>query len=41
VLHLLYARFCHRFLHEIGVLPTAEPFKKLFHQGLIMGEDGE
>jgi len=41
VLHLLYARFWHRFLHEIGVLPTAEPFKKLFHQGLIMGEDGE
>ena len=41
VLHLLYARFWHRFLYEIGVLPTAEPFKKLFHQGLIMGEDGE
>ncbi|NBY36528.1 MAG: leucine--tRNA ligase [Verrucomicrobia bacterium] len=41
VLHLLYARFWHRFLHEIGVVPTAEPFKKLFHQGLIMGEDGE
>jgi leucyl-tRNA synthetase len=41
VLHLLYARFWHRFLHDIGVLPTAEPFRKLFHQGLIMGEDGE
>jgi len=41
VLHLLYARFWHRFLHDIGVLPTAEPFKKLFHQGLILGEDGE
>jgi leucyl-tRNA synthetase len=41
VLHLLYARFWHRFLHEIGVLPTAEPFRKLFHQGLILGEDGE
>ncbi len=41
VLHLLYARFWHRFLHDIGVLPTAEPFTKLFHQGLIMGEDGE
>jgi leucyl-tRNA synthetase len=41
VLHLLYARFWHRFLHDIGVLPTAEPFQKLFHQGLIMGEDGE
>jgi len=41
VLHLLYARFWHRFLYDIGVLPTAEPFQKLFHQGLILGEDGE
>lgn len=41
VLHLLYARFWHRFLYDIGVLPEPEPFKKLFHQGLIMGEDGE
>jgi leucyl-tRNA synthetase len=41
VLHLLYARFWHRFLYDIGVLPGPEPFKKLFHQGLIMGEDGE
>jgi leucyl-tRNA synthetase len=41
VLHLLYARFWHRFLHDLGILPTAEPFQKLFHQGLILGEDGE
>jgi leucyl-tRNA synthetase len=41
VLHLLYARFWHRFLYDLGVLPTPEPFKKLFHQGLILGEDGE
>ncbi len=41
VLHLLYARFWHRFLYDIGVLPEPEPFKKLFHQGLILGEDGE
>lgn len=41
VLHLLYARFWHRFLYDIKVLPTPEPFTKLFHQGLILGEDGE
>ncbi len=41
VLHLLYARFWHRFLHDIGVLPEPEPFRRLFHQGLILGEDGE
>ena len=41
VLHLLYARFWHRFLFDIKVLPTPEPFQKLFHQGLILGEDGE
>jgi len=41
VLHLLYARFWHRFLHDIGVLETKEPFQKLFHQGIILGEDGE
>ncbi|MDR3229711.1 MAG: leucine--tRNA ligase [Puniceicoccales bacterium] len=40
VLHLLYARFWHRFLHEIGVLDTPEPFTRLFHQGIILGEDG-
>ena len=38
VLHLLYARFWHIFLHEIGVVTTPEPFKKLFHQGIILGE---
>jgi len=38
VLHLLYARFWHLFLHDIGVLQTKEPFKKLFHQGIILGE---
>ena len=41
VLHLLYARFWHLFLHDIGVVTTPEPFPKLFHQGLILGEDGE
>ncbi|MBQ8446011.1 MAG: class I tRNA ligase family protein, partial [Opitutales bacterium] len=41
VLHLLYARFWHRFLYDIGVLSTAEPFARLFHQGIILGEDGE
>ena len=40
VLHLLYARFWHRFLHDEGVLAHPEPYKKLFHQGLILGEDG-
>lgn len=41
VLHLLYARFWHHFLHDIGVVATPEPFPRLFHQGLILGEDGE
>ncbi|MEO0795119.1 MAG: leucine--tRNA ligase [Verrucomicrobiota bacterium] len=41
VLHLLYARFWHLFLKDIGVLNTKEPFTKLFHQGIILGEDGE
>jgi leucyl-tRNA synthetase len=41
VLHLLYARFWHKVLFDIGVVPTDEPFKKLFHQGIILGEDGE
>ena len=40
VLHLLYARFWHRFLHDEGVLANPEPYRKLFHQGLILGEDG-
>jgi leucyl-tRNA synthetase len=41
VLHLLYARFWHQFLVDLGVLKEAEPFAKLFHQGIILGEDGE
>lgn len=40
-LHLLYARFWHLFLHDIGVVKEPEPFPKLFHQGLILAEDGE
>ena len=40
VLHLLYARFWHRFLYDEGVLANQEPYRKLFHQGLILGEDG-
>ena len=41
VLHLLYARFWHKVLFDIGAVPTPEPFTKLFHQGIILGEDGE
>jgi leucyl-tRNA synthetase len=41
VLHLLYARFWHKVLFDAGVVPQDEPFKKLFHQGIILGEDGE
>jgi leucyl-tRNA synthetase len=41
VLHLLYARFWHQVLYDIGVVSSSEPFKKLFHQGIILGEDGE
>ena len=40
VLHLLYARFWHKVLFDLGVVPQSEPFKKLFHQGIILGEDG-
>src|SRR5690625_901507 len=36
VLHLLYARFWHKFLYDIGVVPTSEPFQKLFNQGMIL-----
>lgn len=38
--HLLYSRFWTEFLHDKGFVPYAEPFKKLCHQGLILGEDG-
>lgn len=41
VLHLLYARFWHKFLYDIGVVHTKEPFQKLFNQGMILGENNE
>ena len=41
VLHLLYARFWHKYLYDKGIVSTKEPFKKLFHQGMILGENGE
>ena len=41
VLHLLYARFWHKFLYDIGVVDCKEPFQKLYHQGMILGENGE
>ena len=41
VLHLLYARFWHKFLYDIGVVSCEEPFQKLYHQGMILGENGE
>jgi leucyl-tRNA synthetase len=39
VLHLLYSRFWHKILYDLGYVSTPEPFKKLVHQGLILGED--
>jgi leucyl-tRNA synthetase len=41
VLHLLYARFWHKVLYDLGHVTTKEPFQKLVNQGLILGEDGE
>ncbi|KRL86720.1 leucyl-tRNA synthetase [Lacticaseibacillus pantheris DSM 15945 = JCM 12539 = NBRC 106106] len=41
VLHLLYARFWNQFLYDIGVVPTKEPFQKLFNQGMILGDNHE
>ena len=41
VLHLLYARFWHKVLYDIGVVSHPEPFTKLVHQGMILGSDGE
>ena len=41
VLHLLYSRFWHKFLFDIGFVSTKEPFKKLINQGMILGEDGQ
>ncbi len=41
VLHLLYARFWHKFLYDLGIVSTPEPFHRLINQGIILGEDGE
>jgi leucyl-tRNA synthetase len=41
VLHLLYARFWHKVLFDLGYVSTPEPFYKLVNQGLILGEDGQ
>jgi leucyl-tRNA synthetase len=41
VLHLLYARFWHKVLFDLGHVSTPEPFQKLVNQGLILGEDGQ
>ena len=40
VLHLLYSRFWHHVLYDLGLVSTKEPFKKLFNQGMILGSDG-
>jgi leucyl-tRNA synthetase len=39
VLHLLYARFWHEFLHDIGVTSVKEPFQRLIDHGMILGSD--
>jgi leucyl-tRNA synthetase len=41
VLHLLYARFWHKLLYDLGYVSTKEPFTKLVNQGMILGEDGQ
>ena len=41
VLHLLYSRFWHHVLHDLGLVSTREPYKKLFNQGMIQGKDGQ
>ncbi|HEW78394.1 MAG TPA: leucine--tRNA ligase, partial [Phycisphaerales bacterium] len=41
VLHLLYSRFWHKFLYDMGYCQSREPFKKLINQGMILGEDGQ
>ena len=41
VLHLLYSRFWHHVLYDLGLVTSREPFKKLFNQGMIQGEDGQ
>jgi len=40
VLHLLYSRFWHHVLYDLGLVSTKEPFKKLYNQGMILGDDG-
>lgn len=40
-LHLLYSRFWHKFLYDINVVPTSEPYKKRTSHGMILGEDGQ
>jgi len=39
--HLIYSRFWHKFLYDLGIVPTSEPYKKRTAQGLILGPDGE
>ena len=39
--HLLYSRFYTKYLNDKGIVPVSEPFKRLFHQGMILGENGE
>ena len=41
MLHLLYARFWHKVLFDLGYVSTPEPFFKLVNQGIILGEDGQ
>ncbi len=41
VLHLLYARFWHKVLYDEGLVPTKEPFIRVFHQGMLLGEDNQ
>jgi leucyl-tRNA synthetase len=41
VLHLLYARFWHKVLYDVGWVSTKEPFQKLVNQGMILGDDGQ
>ncbi|MBD3949922.1 leucine--tRNA ligase [Tuanshanicoccus lijuaniae] len=41
VLHLLYARFWHKFLYDLGIVKTKEPFQRLYNQGMILGSNNE
>jgi leucyl-tRNA synthetase len=41
VLHLLYSRFWHKVLYDLGLVNTVEPFQRLINQGMILGEDGQ